>query len=138
MKKMLLVTVILAVIFGVCVTELVYTNHIFNDLLNKATELNVMLETLNEGIEKVDEKKSRSEKTLIKSSEIIKQWQEHKHKLMSFTHHHVVFELDRSIIRLDELVKIDHFADCKLECRSIINSLTEIICYNKVLIQNIL
>jgi hypothetical protein len=138
MKKIVIASILLIVVLGLGILEINYTNFVYKDLLSKATQQNTIIDQINVGIQDNDKKTVKTDQTVSLANNILQQWQDNKQWMMSFTHHHIVLELDKSILRLHTLTHIDNFVDCKVECEIVINLLTELLSYNKVYYQNIL
>jgi hypothetical protein len=136
MRKTILVLGILLIIVSACVFEMGYTHNVYSGLRHDAIALNATIDNINQGLQD-DDRTVRTQETLYIIDNIIRNWQDHKVWLMYCTHHTIILELDKSLIRLNTLVDIDMYEDCKVECNVAINILTELVAYNKLSLQNL-
>jgi len=133
----MLVFVLLLALLSICVFELGYTHNVYSGLCEDAISLDTVIDEINKSTQDNKDKTVHTAATIRIVDNILYNWQLHKRWLMSFIHHNILLELDKSIIRLHTLVYIDMYEDCKVECKSVINLLNELRAYNKFSIQNI-
>lgn len=119
MKKLIIISVVFALMLGAMIGEVVYVNNFYNGVQADLTEIS-------ESIEKNEQHVDNPE-TVELCKKLVKKWEKGKDILLMLQNHNTVRNFDDKIVCLQAVVESDNYNDAVIFVQSAINYIDDVL-----------
>ncbi len=119
MKKLIIITVVFAIMLGAMIGEVIYVNKFYNGI---QADLTLISESIEQNKDNVDNPETNE---LCKK--LVKKWEKGKNILLMLQNHNTVRNFDDKIVCLAAVVASDNYNDAVIFVESAINYIDDVL-----------
>ncbi|MCX4312416.1 MAG: DUF4363 family protein [Clostridia bacterium] len=130
MKKVIVISIVFALMLGAMIGEIVYVNQFYNGIQH---DLEIIAESIDANEEHVD-----NQDTVALCAALEEKWEKGKKIMLMLQNHNTVRNLDGQIMSLGAVVRSDNYNDAVIFARSAINYIDDILLDSVPYLSNLL